>query len=526
MSLDPWRTLVKRHPLWRDALLWCLLALIVGAFLRVLVISYLPYALWGADSRSHYAFAQYLMEEHHLHMDEKRRFLYPLLMVPLSLLPGVPLRWLPVLQHALGLASLVPFAYVIRKTLVSWRWSIVPLTVFYSAFPVTILFEHQMVGECLLYNAFLWSWAGWQAWVTQANPERSQRYFWLFYVSFAALILTKPGARFAWPGLLLALAFLPAARGSLRRWRLAALAALALVTPFVGSRKHGALMLYTASFPLTKLDSPKNAPYKAEVRSMVEALQPHLDVYYLLDDAPFDFVYRGRVDDTRPTWQNLVKNTPKKRAPVCLSLAIEGILNRPLPFLAFGMQRLIASANLSCSDYRQFTGQYFRERERLYYEETQRLEGNGFRRAHDLPRHGPLPPYEEFATRLEPVPDSWQARIFQAVMSRVAQFDLVTLPGGPIEERQITKAWPTLWGWLALAGAVISFLPRYRVGIGVWTLVSFSFLYGVFAFSEVNYRHFAPAWPVVLILIVLPVDLLLARWREWRLRPAAKAYAI
>ena len=142
----------------------------------------------------------------------------------------------------------------------------------------------------------------------------------------------------------------------------------------------------------------------------------------------------------------------------------------------------------------------------------------GFRLAANLPRHGPLPPYEGFAAGFEPVPNAWQARLFRSVMNRVGQFDLVTLPTGPIEARQITKSRPTIWGWLVMIGAVVSFAPTYRNDLGVWTLISFTYLYRVFAFSEVNYRYFAPVWPVLLILMVLPLDWIFRQSQEWRLR--------
>jgi len=78
-----------------------------GAGLRLLLLSYLPYAFWGADSRSYYSFAHKLISEFYVSLDEKRRYLYPILMLPVSLLPGAPLRWLAILQHALGVVTLL-----------------------------------------------------------------------------------------------------------------------------------------------------------------------------------------------------------------------------------------------------------------------------------------------------------------------------------------------------------------------------------------------------------------------------------
>ena len=68
-------------------------ALLLGAVLRVLFLHYSPYAYWGADSRSYFSFAHKLVEEGYLSLDEKRRYIYPFLMVPATLLPGATLQW-------------------------------------------------------------------------------------------------------------------------------------------------------------------------------------------------------------------------------------------------------------------------------------------------------------------------------------------------------------------------------------------------------------------------------------------------
>src|ERR1700733_2674871 len=122
------RSFFQRHPLVRDAILWTIPALAFGAVVRALLLSYLPYAYWGADSRSYFSFAHRLFHDGAFSLGGKRRFLYPILMVPVTMLPGGPLRWLPWFQHALGFATLLPLGYVIRKTLRCWKLWIVPIT--------------------------------------------------------------------------------------------------------------------------------------------------------------------------------------------------------------------------------------------------------------------------------------------------------------------------------------------------------------------------------------------------------------
>ena len=90
----------RRHPRVREAMLWALPAVALGLVLRLILLSYLPYANWNADSRSYYSFAHQVTAHGHVSFYDKRRFLYPIFLLPLSLLPGAPMRWIPSVQHS------------------------------------------------------------------------------------------------------------------------------------------------------------------------------------------------------------------------------------------------------------------------------------------------------------------------------------------------------------------------------------------------------------------------------------------
>src|SRR5215213_3527348 len=190
------REFLRTHPSVRDALLWAVPALVFGALLRGCLLYYSPYAYWGADSRSYFDFAYKLFGEHYVSLIEKRRFLYPIFIAFVTLLPGAPLRWLPWIQHGLGLLTLVPFAYVVRKNFVFWQWWIVPVTLLYAGLPVVLWYEHELLGETLFFALVVWSFARWSAWVHAAPRERALRLWWAFFVPFAMLMLTKPAGRF------------------------------------------------------------------------------------------------------------------------------------------------------------------------------------------------------------------------------------------------------------------------------------------------------------------------------------------
>ncbi len=503
------RLFFARHPLLRDALCWAIPALVLGGVLRLLLLSYLPYALWGADSRSYYSFAQRLITEGYVSLDEKRRFLYPILMLPVSLLPGPPLRWVAILQHALGVASLLPLAYVVRKTFVHWRLWIVPITALFAGFPLVLWYEHELLGENVFFAMLLWAFAGWMAWVNEARLARAQRLFWWFFVPFALFILTKPSGRFAWPGVLLGLLVVAAWR-RLGRAQLIALAALIPVTLAVGSKKQAAWLLYTATFPLTQLETPLHADYKAQIRDLVEPLARNPDAYYLFDDEPFEFLERPANSPDRPLWAALAKDE-KRKSRIYMDLAIEGIKARPAMFVWFGVQRAIASANLSTFGRDRFDGEYLRTKAERYYPEAVRSERSPLRLAYGLPLRGPVPPFEELAVKLDPAPGSWRERAVRGWVDTLGDaLDFSTMPKLPKAERIIWRTHPTpLGGWLLL-GAALSFLPRYRRTLGVWTLLAATYELGVFVVSQQNARYFGPTWPVLIVLLAVPADALLA----------------
>jgi hypothetical protein len=427
-------------------------------------------------------------------------------MVPVSLLPGGPLRWLPLIQHALGVLTLVPLAYCVRKTLGFWRLWIVPITLLYAGLPIIIFCEHQLLGTTVFFAALLWSFAGWIAWVSQEQLDRSRRMFWLFYIPFALFILTKPSGRFVWPGILIGFVIVKAWR--LLDWKQnAALLVLLVVTPTVGSKKQGAWLLYTAAFPLTRLETPLHAEYKAEIRDMVDPVRRNLGSYYILElKEPFHFLAEPGEQDARPLWKALGDDV-KFRNRIYVDLAIEGIKRRPDLFFYLGLERIVASANASAFGSFHFADGYFTENTAEYYLEAEQDEDSPIRLAFALPPKGAILSYEEFQHKLEPAPGSWRARAVQASIEAYGtKLDFFRFPKGPAQERTLSAVRLTFLCWWLLAGMLMSLLPQYRRTLGVWTVIVTGQIVGVFAFSLVNTHYFAPVWPMVLVMLGVPAD--------------------
>jgi len=520
----------RRHPVLYDVLMWSVPALVLGAVLRAMILSYMPYGFWGPDSKSYFDFAHELINHHRFEFEEKRRYVYPILMVPLAALPGAPLRWLALLQHALGLISVLPMAYVMRKSFRLWRWWIVPVTALYVSLPLFLWYEHELLGEAFFFSMLLWAFGGWAAWTTTPDPARARRLFWWFYVPLAAFLLTKPSGRFLVPGLVCGFVMLRSWRVlNWRHWT--ALVALFAATLTAGARWQAAWLLYVATLPLTQLDTPAHAEYKAELRPMVESYVRDIDAYYFFEDersrggvSPFYFLKEPSKEKAPPLWAALDQDE-KKKDDLYLSLAIEGIKAKPVTFLYLGLQRLVASAGMARFDFTRFTSASLELRQHEGYTEAEntmkRGKLSGLPLAFGLPKSAPLPPYDEFSPRLTPAPDGWAERRMVAWAAWLQPYsDLVTLPiprlDAPASAWSIRHAHITVLGWWMIGSLLVSFV--YWRTLGIWALAILAYLAGVFVVSIVNVRYFAPAWLVLLPMAMAPLDALFSTLRR---RPAA-----
>jgi hypothetical protein len=505
---------LARYPALREALLWALPALCLALIVRGLFLSYSPFAYWGSDSRSYYEFTHKLFDFHAISLNEKRRFLYPILLALIELLPGSILRALAALQHAFGVITLVPLAYIIRKTFVHWRWLIVPVTLLYATFPIVLWYEHELLAENIFFALILWSFAGWVAWVNATPLAWRQRLWWLFFVPFALVILLKPSARFYWPGIALGLLAVAAWRVLTLRQSIA-LVALMIVTLFVGSKRQGAWLLYVGAFPLTRLETPLHHDYKVEIADMVKYYREHLDAYYDLDEKPFEFLRSPTLENGPPLWRKL-DGDGDRQAKVYMQLALEGIKARPDLFFYIGAQRFIASMNLANFKEFRFTSRYLPERFRDDYETACLRLSEGrttpIPRVLGFPSSGPLPPYEVMAQRFAPKKEnSFGERIITGMVSiyqRIGNF--MQIKGlDQTNRKSIKAARPTALGWWFLVSIALTLLPRYRMTFGVWTIATIGALFGIFCVSQMNPRYFGSGWPVFIPMMAIPIDVAL-----------------
>lgn len=506
----------------RDALIWCLPALVAGLLVRALLIAYRPYAYWSDDSISYGAFARSVFEEGEWSMDPKRRWLYPVWILVTRLLPGADLVWIGLLQQALGLAALIGLACAIRTSLAHWRPILTVLTLWLALHPAPLHFGSTVLAESLLLPCILFAMGAWALWVSGDRRERPAS--WAFVAMFSAFLLLKPSSRFALPGAAVAL-WMVSRRVRLRPLQWAALVPCLLLLGSMGSREMGKWLMLTSSFPLVRIETERLAPLKKEIEDLVIKARQSIDSYYIMDRelGVKEFLGDPSKQEARPKWRELGEKANRdKRLKVYGALAVEGILARPDLMAFIAVQRAVVafSQNEPLGQLRadfmpaKVQGEDFaRNLEAKWVRQTRGLFG--------LPKSGSPPTQDTLFEKVSPAGRGWAADVVCAVVTPVLDWSRLFGPSDGMDRR--LPVWdfrPTPMGWLVVIGGILSLaLPRYRPIAGAWVLIAGSYVAGVYAVGSGHPRFYLPALPVVGLAAGVTVDAALTAmalaWRGW-----------
>ncbi len=321
----------------RQCLPLCLPALILGAVLRLCLLAAEPEGFYGSDSPSYFEAAAKVWSRNHGNMlfTEKRRWLYPLLLVPLPILPAGPARTIPLFQHLLGLATLFGIGWI-AGNLTRLRSLWVPVvTVLAAISPKILWYEQEVVSEPVFLAAFVLTVA--LAMPPGALKDR-KRLFW-FLLAAAAVAATKPHGRGVWLGCVLCA--IPLA-GNPLKWGgkcWGALAAAALIMSTSGEKQQADWLLLSSTLPLVNLEAPALKPYRDAIRPLV------LDARRQLDQFPWNEAkYKKALGDADPSkidpvWASLASRE-KEFSMVCLALARGAIWEHPFWFARFTFTKI------------------------------------------------------------------------------------------------------------------------------------------------------------------------------------------
>ena len=328
----------------KRCLILCGPALLLGLWLRGLALFATPEAMLTADTNSYWDCVSRLWNDGNFNIPEKRRWLYPLLLMAAPALPGNTPQAVALAQHALGLCAIIGVGWVAGQ-LTRWRAFVVPLvTLLFTASPRGLGYEHQIIADSAMTNCFILAAA-------VALPLRDitqRRLGWTLALCAIVIALKPHGKPLALPLLIAAGNF----AGVPWRWRwpnwvLAALCVVLFVSS--GSSRQGGWLLLSSTLPFVSEVSGKYPQYRAalapvirEARALGDAYPWHQFRYkkLLSDSASYDNLIAGQsFAEAGPAWNALTRRKPEF-GQVTSALARSGLRAHPFVWLRFSLIKM------------------------------------------------------------------------------------------------------------------------------------------------------------------------------------------
>ncbi|HZJ16184.1 MAG TPA: hypothetical protein VFD27_14110, partial [Chthoniobacteraceae bacterium] len=323
----------------KRCLFLCGPALLLGLWLRGLALFATPEAMLTADTNSYWDCVSHLWNDGKFAIPEKRRWLYPLLLMAAPGLPGNTPQAVALAQHALGLCAIVGVGWIAGQ-LTRWRAFVVPLaTLLFAASPRSLGYEHQIIADSAMTNCFILAAA-------VALPLRGitqHRLGWTFFLCAIVMALKPHGKPLALPLLIAAGNFAGVPwRWRWPNWLLAALCAVLFVSS--GSSRQGGWLLLSSTLPLVPEVGGKYPEYRAalapvirEARALGDAYPWHQFRYkkLLSDSDSYDGIVAGQsFAEAGSAWNPLTRRKAEF-AQVTATLARSALRAHPLTWLRF-----------------------------------------------------------------------------------------------------------------------------------------------------------------------------------------------
>ena len=328
----------------RRCLLLCSPALLLGLWLRVLVLHATPEAMLTADTNSYWDSVSHLWNDGKFEIPEKRRWLYPLLLMAAPALPGNTPQVVARVQHAAGLLAIIGVGWITGH-LTRWRMFVVPVaTLFFAASPRGLAYEHQIIADSLMTNAFILAAA-------VALPLRGitqRRLAWTFALCAVVFALKPHGKPLALP-ILVAAAYFAGVPGRWHwgNWLLPALCILLLVSS--GSSRQGGWLLLSSTLPFVPETGEPFPQYRAALAPVIAEARALGDAYpweqyrykkLLADSDSYDDIAAGKsFAEAGPEWNPLTRRKDEFRR-VTSALARSGLRAHPVGWLRFTFTKI------------------------------------------------------------------------------------------------------------------------------------------------------------------------------------------
>jgi hypothetical protein len=467
-------------------------ALIIGLILRIEFLTAMPEVFYGNDSNSYFDTAWKIWTEGEIDFGPKRRFLYPILLTFMPLLPGSTAIAVSVLQHLLGLAIIVGIGWVVAQTTRLPNLWVPFATTLAAVWPRMLWYEHEMLAEVWLLAAFV-------AAVALALPcgalRDKQRLFW-FLLAGAAIVAWKPHGRPLWLGLLLVAV---AVAGNPLKWEKKSLALIALAVLIIftsGSDRQGAWLLLNSTLPFVQTEGESYPQYRALLRPFVEKARADVE-NYATQQRQYKKALSGSNPIIGPKWIELTKDR-RLYTSVANHLAFEAIIAHPLDYAKLVSRKVaLAGHRMEASPFT--PARFWQAQEQINAGRLERPK-NQLQLVYGVDRNGYTRLVQERRQRT-----TW----LEPSMTRLAGVLNWTTyrnaaPGVP---PKVTLA-PL--GWLLALGLIACLRPRYFVCLAILWLPALLYLFAVFGVGDVLSRYLHPVEWVGIVIIVIGLDTLVA----------------
>jgi hypothetical protein len=334
------------HARFRELLVWCLPALVLGAVARGWVLFHYPYGTVHPDSADFLITADTLLRRHHFVLHGKKAFLAPVLYA-LPLLCRLPtLLVIPWAQHLTGLIFTLMIGELVRLWTRLWKAWIIPATILATLNPAMVWYEHTLISE------FQYLWCA-TALVLAGTACALWPGKWRFAMLLGALLLTagsRPEGKLYVLFCVVLVGLIPWGTWKTRLIYGAVALAFCLGTWMSSRNTQAGLLLYATVLPLAP-EVPRSAPGFAtwidplrKERVAAGALVPNQLTTAEKTITPLVLGYLKSIDDRRTTYGQF-----------CQRLAVEAALNRPLllPVIAFN-KFLVATVYPASGDFSAF----------------------------------------------------------------------------------------------------------------------------------------------------------------------------
>lgn len=496
--------------------LWlCLPALLVGAVLRISLLTAIPEAFYGSDSNSYFETARDFHLSGDFRMPAKRRYLYPVLLMAA---PPVPFCTTPqivaLVQHAAGLAMLLGIGWIVGHLVRRPNLWVPPVTLCAAIWPRMLYYEHEMLGECLLLGIFIVACA--LAAPPGALTDR-RRLGW-FLLAALGIMMVKPAGRPLWLGLFLAAMLLTRNPLAWPRQYFLSIPAAVLLAMNSGGDGQGPWLFLSSALPLVRAEGEPFARERALIRPAIEEARADLPNYAFNQQIFKKILIRGQPDSQLgPEYVALVKDK-RHFSKVANALAKEAVLASPLQYARLVWEKTLVAASNRDHDARLLPA-------RFWSSQADSSEGRWQARPKEMAL---LYETDEAGYDKMVAERAQRTAWFEPYVRWVSKIHWVSAEPGAIGQRPSIGL--TALGWLAVLGLVGALVPGRFARTSILWLPIMLYIPLVFAVGDRVSRYYHPLEWAMFALIAIGLDTLLdaltALWKRLRPPVARNAAAV